>query len=564
MKQFSERAVCGSSRAARAGGREPVVLLAGVILGLLSGSTADAQGLHAQKISQTEGGFTGTLTGGFPGELNGHFGTSTTAIDVDGDGRVELIVGEPGCHDGGAKRGALWVLFLGRDGRVRAQQKISQTEGGGEVLALEDLWEFGFAVEAFPGWDLFGDGKPNVEVGMPGAFGNRGSTYRLSLNADGTLAAASGPSGFGGLGHRAFSAIAYDDFEKRAQGIPGVGTGGDFRIPYLDITTASCLIALPNILTTPLEFGDRLGMGLDWIGDLNADGIPELAVASPGDDDGGVDRGAIRIFSAPTCALGKMTEIAKISSTAGGFGPGLSDGDELGHLGVAGPGDLDGDGLPDLVVGAPGDDDGGADRGAIYRLLLNADGTVKSKSKLSSTSGNFTGALADGDRFGHLSAHDLNNDGVAELIVGAPYDDDGSTDAGAIWILWDVPQAGATSRNGSGINPVLYTNTSPPVLGALWSAEVAHAPTAALTLVYGFLAGTTGPTLAAGELLVDPTTPRLFRSTVAATGASDTHTAQVPSDVSLAGFFVATQALVLDPGTGPTLTNAVDLVVGGV
>ena len=41
-------------------------------------------------------------------------------------------------------------------------------------------------------------------------------------------------------------------------------------------------------------------------------------------------------------------------------------------------GDLNGDGVVDLAVGAPYDDDGGSNRGAVYVLFMNTDGTVKS------------------------------------------------------------------------------------------------------------------------------------------------------------------------------------------
>jgi hypothetical protein len=51
--------------------------------------------------------------------------------------------------------------------------------------------------------------------------------------------------------------------------------------------------------------------------------------------------------------------------------------------------------------------------------------------------GGFTGTLGD-DSFGAAVASlgDLNGDGVADLAVGAPDDDDGGPSRGAIWILF--------------------------------------------------------------------------------------------------------------------------------
>ena len=80
---------------------------------------------------------------------------------------------------------------------------------------------------------------------------------------------------------------------------------------------------------------------------------------------------------------------------------------------------------------------GGTDRGAVWILFLNADGTVASHQKISDTDGSFTGTLNDGDFFGEslTSAGDLDGNGVADLVVGAPLDDDGSLNGGAIWTL---------------------------------------------------------------------------------------------------------------------------------
>jgi hypothetical protein len=63
--------------------------------------------LSHQKISDTEGGFTGIL------DDDDHFGKSAASLgDLDGDGVGDLAVGAHGDDDGGPARGAVWVLFL--------------------------------------------------------------------------------------------------------------------------------------------------------------------------------------------------------------------------------------------------------------------------------------------------------------------------------------------------------------------------------------------------------------------------------------------------------------------
>ncbi len=127
----------------------------------------------------------------------------------------------------------------------------------------------------------------------------------------------------------------------------------------------------------------------------------------------------------------------KISDTQGGFGGILDDSDLFGGS-VASLGDLDGDGVGDLAVGARWDDDGGEDRGAVWILFLNIDGTVKSHQKISDTEGGFTGILDNSDWFGSsvASLGDLDGDSIGDLVVGAWGDDDGGNARGAVWVLF--------------------------------------------------------------------------------------------------------------------------------
>jgi hypothetical protein len=157
-----------------------------------------------------------------------------------------------------------------------------------------------------------------------------------------------------------------------------------------------------------------------------------MAVGATRTDDGGPDRGAVWILH--LASDGTITSHQKISSTAGGFTGDLDDGDFFG-AGVASVGDLDDDGTVDLAVTTPSDDDGGFDRGAVWIVFRQANGTVKAHQKISDTEGNFNGVLDDGDRFGVATSWSNGGCGEGILAVGATLDDDGGADQGAVWLL---------------------------------------------------------------------------------------------------------------------------------
>jgi hypothetical protein len=109
------------------------------------------------------------------------------------------------------------------------------------------------------------------------------------------------------------------------------------------------------------------------MGDLDGDGVNDLAVGMWLDDGEGTNRGVIHIMYMNTDGSVKSTVEINDSNTNG---PTLSNSDRFGSS-VANIGDLDGNGINDLVVGAQEDDmdengnsSGGNNRGALHIIFL--------------------------------------------------------------------------------------------------------------------------------------------------------------------------------------------------
>ena len=422
--------------------------------------------LSHQKISDTQGGFTGIL------DDEDLFGFAVALLgDLDGDGVGDLAVGAFFDDDGGDAHGAVWVLFLNTDGTVMSHQKISDTEGG-FTGTLDDHDHFGFSVGSLG--DLDGDGVGDLAVGADGDDdgGPRGAVWILFLNPDGTVMShqkiSDTEGGFTGIlddiDRFGVSAASLGDLDgdgvvDLAVGAPGDDDGGPQRgaVWVLFLNTDGTVKCHQKISDTEGGFtgvldGDQFGRSVASLGDLDGDGVGDLAVGAFIDNDGGTKRGAVWVLFLNTDGTVKAHQ--KISDTEGGFKGILHNTDVFG-ISVTALGDLNGDGVGDLAVGAAGDDDGGSSRGAVWVLFLNTDGTVKTHQKISDTEGGFTGTLDNGDQLGSSIAAlgDLDGDGAGDLAVGAIADDDGGFAHGAVWVLfldgtpgncpWDV--------NGDGI-----------------------------------------------------------------------------------------------------------------
>ncbi len=165
---------------------------------------------------------------------------------------------------------------------------------------------------------------------------------------------------------------------------------------------------------------DRLGRSVAGVGDLDGDGVDDLAIGAPGADPNGSRSGRVYvIFGRPS-----FPALLNTGSLAPGEGlvvHGVAGGDEAGGA-VAGAGDVNGDGVEDLVIGAS-EADVGANQAAGRSYVVFGAAEPASPIELASLDGS-TGFRIDGEAFEDRTgiavagAGDVNGDGFDDVAIG--------------------------------------------------------------------------------------------------------------------------------------------------
>jgi hypothetical protein len=160
---------------------------------------------------------------------------------------------------------------------------------------------------------------------------------------------------------------------------------------------------------------DKTGSSVAFAGDVNNDGYGDYVIGIPGYDVPATptvkiikDAGRAEILSGKTGAV-LMSVNGAASKDAMGFA-------------VAGGNDIDNDGFDDVVVGAPKTDDLSnpaqklVDAGSVTVLYGSASGTRTPVTIYGAAAKIYSGSA--------VALGDTNNDGNADIIIGAPKDDD--------------------------------------------------------------------------------------------------------------------------------------------
>ena len=397
------------------------------------------------------------------------YGWSAANIgDLDGDGVNDLAVGQEhnvsGCSTQ-VNKGAVQIHFLNADGTLKSTKVICESTTG---ISLFNGAQFGSSVTGLG--DIDGDGVPDIAVGayMTGT-NNRGEIDIILMNSDGSVKdqvvhrSGGGVGTLGGGTQLGYSVENIGDLNR--DGTNDIAMGGwncdcgganDSGLVIIGFLTSSgtldSVVKIQRGTTNgpSLTASDKYGGAIANIGDLDGDGVQDIAVASKNDAG---DSGEIHIHYMNTDGSIKSTvelndnHISQLATTVA--------------VALEGLGDIDGDGVGDMAVGLKNSDVTGTDRGGVLLVYLNSNGSAKSIVEFNDSSSNGP-TLAGGDLFGSSIANmgdldgyakfmivgtsfkgDLDGNNVIELAVGAKGDDmdsagdpAGATNRGATHILF--------------------------------------------------------------------------------------------------------------------------------
>ncbi|MEM7706308.1 MAG: Ig-like domain-containing protein [Pseudomonadota bacterium] len=417
-------------------------------------------------------------------ETGDRLGTSVAAAgDVNGDGLADIIVGAYNAAPNGiGLAGSAYVIF-GRTSQSNTEISVENLTGrnGFALNGFDEFDRAGFAVSA--AGDINGDGLDDVIVGSPNAapggksyagqafvvFG-KNSAFPPSLD----LSSLDGSNGFALNGadelDRSGRAVGRagdingDGIDDLVVGAPSAEPGGLFAAGECYVVFGrsegfpaelelSRLDGSDGFTLSGFELGGSACQSVSTAGDVNSDNFDDLLIGSPGTESGGLVVFGFDNPSISQLSLGGLNGINGFS---------ITDNASPGNLGqsVGASGDINGDGIADVVLGSPTASPAGRPGAGRSVVVFGHSSPFPANIDAAELDGS-NGFIVEGIDSGESSgtavrfSSDVNNDGVDDLLIGAPNAPVGESPlAGRTYVLFGrtvdfAPDLDLSALNGS-------------------------------------------------------------------------------------------------------------------
>ncbi|MFB3850783.1 MAG: FG-GAP-like repeat-containing protein [Acidobacteriota bacterium] len=360
---------------------------------------------------------------GTPNQLNAWYGCSiSTAGDINGDGYSDIIIGAER-YDGSLTydEGAAFVYYGSASGLSQNPDWLV-TSGQGNSY-------FGCSVSI--AGDVNGDGYSDVIVGAKywdnpsytdegQAFVYYGSASGLSTTADWV--------GKPNYAYSLYGCSVSTAGDVNGDGYSDIIVGAEYRYisqnregaAYVYYGSPSGLSTLNWLQSSNVALA-RFGNSVSCAGDVNGDGYSDVVIGAINYTNGEANEGAAYLYLGSKVGLSTSPDWM------------IEGGQESAEMGcsVASAGDVNGDGFSDLLIGADRYTNGDAQEGAALLFYGSASGFLPS-SEIIREGGQADAQMGNSVAF----AGDVNGDGYCDVIVGAPYYDNGQSDEGAAFLFY--------------------------------------------------------------------------------------------------------------------------------